>query len=311
VAYSQNEPQGLLRSWNANLYGGSAWNFDGDRISTFGGAGAGGQFHNFWHWGVGVQGYARAVNDRLTRGGPVATWPIDGSVQASVGTDSRRAVSVSAGALVGLNELGGGSKGAEIGIEVRPRANLALSFSPGGSIDASPRQFVTAVDDETATATFGRRYVFAHLDRTTAYLTARADWTFTPDLTLQLVVRPYLSAGRFSRYADLGAPGALRLPEYGVALGAIETDTDGAVTIAPGGGAEPIALGAPDFAVRSLQGNAVLRWEYRPGSTVFVVWQQQRDGFDPDGVFGGRDVGRLFTDPVRNVVLVKLSYWLG
>ncbi len=307
LVYNQNEAQGPFRNWRANGYSGSAWNFGGDRISTFGGLAANGELQSFWSGGLSVQGYARAVNDRLTRGGPVATWPMSVNVQGSLQSDGRRTVSFSAGGGLGRDELGGGSTGGEVGVEVRPRPNLSLSFTPGFSADAAPRQFVRQFDDAAAEATFGRRYVFARLDQQTAYLTARADWTFTPDLTLQLVVRPYVSAGRFSRFADLGAPGALRLPEYE----SVTTNADGSVTVAPGGGAAPFTLADPDFTARSLQGNAVLRWEYRPGSTLFVVWQQQRDGFEADGGLGGRDVGRLFSDPVRNVFLVKLSYWLG
>jgi hypothetical protein len=68
----------------------------------------------------------------------------------------------------------------------------------------------------------------------------------------------------------------------------------------------------PDFNVRSLRGNAVLRWEYRPGSALFFVWQQERSGFEALGGFNaGRDVGRLFREPARNVFLVKATYWIG
>lgn len=68
----------------------------------------------------------------------------------------------------------------------------------------------------------------------------------------------------------------------------------------------------PDFSVRSLRGNAVLRWEYRPGSAIFVVWQQQRSDFVRDGDFDfGRDVGAIFRAPATNVFLIKASYWIG
>lgn len=80
---------------------------------------------------------------------------------------------------------------------------------------------------------------------------------------------------------------------------------------APADGSAPFTL-EPDFTVRALQGNAVLRWEYRPGSALFVVWQQSRNGFDNAGDFRfGRDARGLFTDTPTNVFLVKLSYWLG
>jgi hypothetical protein len=68
----------------------------------------------------------------------------------------------------------------------------------------------------------------------------------------------------------------------------------------------------PNFNVRSLQGDAVLRWEYRPGSTIFFVWQQQRDGVAPIGDFGfTRDVGDIFREPPTNVFLLKATFWLA
>ncbi len=94
-------------------------------------------------------------------------------------------------------------------------------------------------------------------------------------------------------------------------MGTATENADGSTTIDPSDGSDPFTL-ARDFTVRSLQGNAVLRWQYRPGSTLFLVWQQQREGVEGDGSLRlGRDVGGLFTDPPTNVFLVKLSYWLG
>lgn len=71
-------------------------------------------------------------------------------------------------------------------------------------------------------------------------------------------------------------------------------------------------LANPDFNVRELRSNLVLRWEFRPGSTLFVVWSEARDDrtLDPTSDLG-RDIGRLFDAPARDVFLVKLSYWLG
>jgi len=93
----------------------------------------------------------------------------------------------------------------------------------------------------------------------------------------------------------------------------VEVDADGEVTLDPGDGSEPVSFGSPNFTVRSLQGNAVLRWQYRPGSALFLVWQQQRNGFDDRGDLRfGRDLpGVLYRDDLTNVFLVKLSYWLG
>jgi hypothetical protein len=85
------------------------------------------------------------------------------------------------------------------------------------------------------------------------------------------------------------------------------------------GTAAPFVAGFPDFTIRSLRGNAVLRWEYRPGSTIFVAWQQNRSSaltwFDagPDaGRFDfGRDRSALFSTRPDNVLVLKVNYWLN
>ena len=83
-------------------------------------------------------------------------------------------------------------------------------------------------------------------------------------------------------------------------------DPDGA------GPAATFDVGNPDFNFRSLRGTAVVRWEYRPGSTLFFVWTQQRDGFDAFGDFDfSRDRSALFKDRPTNVFQVKATYWLG
>ncbi|HEX9952405.1 MAG TPA: DUF5916 domain-containing protein, partial [Rubricoccaceae bacterium] len=107
------------------------------------------------------------------------------------------------------------------------------------------------------------------------------------------------------------APGQLIFPTIEEAGGTAVRAEDGTVTVTPGDGGQPYSV-APDFTVRALQGNAVLRWQYRPGSALFVVWQQQRSGFEQDGRSPvGLNLGRLTRDPLQNVFLVKLTYWFG
>ena len=198
---------------------------------------------------------------------------------------------------------------------------MTVRVGPQLDLPASPRQYVTSDDAPGLDATFGRRYVFGEIDQTTVSLDTRVDWTFTPSLSLQLYARPFISRGRYANFSQMTEARQLDFPRFGADIGAIEPlYADGAdpatdepesyrVTGPDGGTTE---FGNPNFTVRSLQGNAVLRWEYRPGSALFLVWQQQRSGFSNDGGFEfDRDVSGLFNDPVTNVFVLKLSYWLG
>jgi len=170
------------------------------------------------------------------------------------------------------------------------------------------------VPDETADRTYGARYVFSNLDQATVSVDTRVSWTFTPRISLQLFLQPFVSAGDYSEYKELHEPRSWAWDVYGEDRGTIE-EGDGTIHIdpdGPGGAAEAFVLPNPDFNVRSLRGNAVLRWEYRPGSTLYLVWQQQRFHYVNDGRFQiEEDYDALFRAPPENIFALKVSYWLG
>jgi hypothetical protein len=311
AGYRQPNAAGIFNSWEVDLEAGASWNFGGDRTRTGVEVSASGQLRSFWSVSAGADFSLRAVDDRLTRGGPAALADAGGDVFVSVSSDSRKPVAGSWSAFAFDNELGRSGLGTSLGLTVQPTDAVSVSLVPRAEVRDNPRQYVTVFDEPAAATTFGRRYVFGGLDAATVSLDARLDWLFSPTLSLQLYARPFATRGRYRAFKAFDAPGAFRLPVYGLDLGTTTENADGSTTIDPGDGGAPFTLDR-DFTVRSLQGNAVLRWEYRPGSALFLVWQQQREGIEGDGALRfGRDVGGLFADPATNVFLVKLSYWLG
>jgi hypothetical protein len=311
LVYVENKPRAWYRSYEAVAYAQSAWNFDGDRTRSFLGSNASVNFSNFWNAGIEGSVAARSVDDRLLRGGPLALNPagIDGN--ARMRTDDRRPVSGYLQVFGSRNEIGTHSVGVETGVDIRPAPNVTVGLYPGFSTGHVERQYVTAFNDPAATGTFGRRTVFAESDQSEFSMTTRIDWTFTPTLSLQLFARPFVSRGTYTAFKEPTAPGQLNFPTVEEAGGTAVRAEDGTVTVTPGDGGQAYSV-APDFTVRALQGNAVLRWQYRPGSALFVVWQQQRSGFEQDGRSPfGLNLGRLARDPLQNVFLVKLTYWLG
>ncbi|MEM0963630.1 MAG: DUF5916 domain-containing protein [Bacteroidota bacterium] len=311
IEFQQTTAQGPFQQWQASLAGGAAWNLDGDRIGTLLVWNAFGVLRNFWSVGLSGDVVSRFAGDRLTRGGPLVQRDAGGALFLNVTSDTRKPVVVQASGGGFGNELGRFGLSTNLSIQARPTSAVSVSLEPSIQQGRDPRQFVTAIDDPVAIRTFGRRYVFGEIEQTTVAVATRLDWTFTPTLTLQLFARPFLSRGQYTSFSALDEPGALRFPTYGVDFGTAGTDVDGSTTLDAGDGSDPVMV-QPDFTVRSLRGNAVLRWEYRPGSTLFLVWQQQRDGFEADGLFEfSRDVRSVLTDPVTNVFLLKLSYWLG
>jgi hypothetical protein len=144
----------------------------------------------------------------------------------------------------------------------------------------------------------------------------RLNWTFSPTLTLELFAQPFVATGAFDRFKEFAAPRTIRKVEYDAAQISSIVDRGQVVGYTLDPDRNPatanFTFGNPDFNFRSLRGNAVLRWEYRPGSTLFVVWQQQRSGVDSFGDFDfSRDSRGVFDAPPDNVFVVKVSYWFG
>ena len=255
-----------------------------------------------------------ALSDRFTRGGPLAKAPAAWNANINGQSDTRKPIWFNGFAAYSHDESGGHSQDLNIGADMRPTSFLHVTLVPGLSGTRSTGQFVRSVSDALATSTYGRRYVFANLNQTTLSMDTRIEWTFTPLLSLQVYAQPFVSAGRYSAFKEFAAPKTYDFAVYGKDRGTISRNSDGVYSVDPDGAglAPAFAFGDPNFNVRNLRGNAVLRWEYRPGSALFVVWQQQREGFEPIGDFSaGRDIGDIFRTVPTNVFLIKVTYWLG
>jgi hypothetical protein len=304
-----------LRNYVVYAYNNQTWDFGGNHI--YNGAfslGANATFLNLWN--VQFQGgVAPAVlSNHFTRGGPLAKVPTSWSAKLSGQTDNRKLVWFSGNVLYQRDESGVHYLNLGLAADTRPTSSIHINFGPSLTRTYGTGQFVRSVSDALATSTFGRRYVFANLHQTTLAMDTRIEWTFTPLLSLQVYAQPFVSAGNFDTFKEFAAPRTYDFAVYGKDRGTITRSESGVYTVDPDGtGPAPaFNFGDPNFNVRNLRGNAVLRWEYRPGSALFFVWQQQRNGFQPIGDFDTtRDVGDIFRSVPTNVFLIKATYWLG
>ncbi len=317
VAGSWTVPTRWYRSIFASLGGATEYNYDGDRTWSQLQGFYGQEFPNYWNLRViGIHNFI-SQDHRLTRGGPVVKRA--GYDMASVGlsTDARsRAVfDVEVEMARGVGDPTR-MFGLRPGVALKPASNVFIQLSPSYNRDQDAAQYVTAVDDPTSTAFFGTRYVFGSIRTRTVSLDTRVNWTFTPNLTLQLFAQPFIASGRYTSFREFAAPRSLAKRVYGEDLGTIgydpatssyRVDPDGA------GPAAPFTFDDPNFTTASLRGTAVLRWEYRPGSTLYLVWTHERSDFDPVGrSFDFGYAGRaIFRGRPTNVLQLKATYWVG
>ena len=310
VSYTESRPGRFRRyqgSATALVEHNYAWQNISNRLFLNGNV----QFLNYWSAGVNIgYGPSGTVDDRLTRGGPAAYRPGYVSLSTTVSSDPRKPLTAFVGTYFQRGPGDGANNQVFAEFEMNPRPNIVLSLGPTIAFDKSEAQFLGSVADPAATRTFGRRYIFANVDQTTISLDTRLNYTFSPTLSLQVFAQPFIATGDYGSVKEFAEPGEFDFDVYGRDLGEI---VDGRVyPSGQGEGAVSFALPQPDFNIASLRGNAVLRWEWRPGSTMYFAWQQTRSDFRPVGDFEfGRGVESVFGSQPDNVFLVKISYWLN
>ena len=276
--------------WNFNW-----WQFwtTGDGLPTDRAANTNfhGQFKNQWwvHVGGTVGNLGDIYCDRCARGGPAVRG--DQYIAPWIGLqyDQRAAIVPS----VFMNYFKG-DRGHSRSTNLSPQVDLRVSSQFRGSVSFSASHNIRDAQDlNPVTDLTGTHYLFAHLDQKTTSMSFRIDYTATPTLTVQVYASPFVSKGRWSNLRELSS--TPRATGY---------DARFQPFTGPGPG---------DFNIKFFNSNFVVRWEYRPGSTLFLVWNQGRDDFEPTQ--GTRDVTgdfhKLFKAYPRNTFLIKASYWLN
>ncbi|MHB1862926.1 MAG: DUF5916 domain-containing protein [Gemmatimonadaceae bacterium] len=310
-------------SWYRNIVsivgGQEQFDYEDDRTDLQQQAFIGVEFPNYWNlrsYGI----HHPAVYDpTMLRGGPVVKRPGYNDIGFGLTSDNRQEV------VWGVNgDWATGVGALNSNFDVTP--SVTFKLGPNANVDFTPTyqdgkglQYVTRTIDPTDSAFAGARYVLSTIHPTSLSLDTRLNMTFTPDVTLELYLQPYFASGHYYSFSEYGAPRTLAQRVFGRDVGTIsaQRDATGAVTtyvVDPDGAgpAPSFSFANPDFSYTSLRGNAVLRWEYRPGSTIYLVWQQQRSGSSVDGSFDlGRDRAALFQDRPINVFQLKINYWIG
>jgi hypothetical protein len=316
LAYSWTRPTKYFRSFFAIAGGIHQFNFDGMTTDYQRQAFLALELPNYWNVRTFVIRDAETFDDRLTRGGPtVRNWGYTfGHFQVS--TDPRRAAVFDVQIRGSRADDETQSFNFRPGVAFKPSTNVFVQMGPNYNFSESSAQYLRRVDDPTAPAGFaGSRHVFGYVTTKTISFETRVNWTMTPDVTLQVYAQPFVAAGDFTSFREFAAPRTNSVLDYGTDVGTITYDDPTRTYTVDPDGAGPAAtfsFGNPNFTSRSLRGTSVLRWEYRPGSTLFFVWTQQRAGYAPFGDYEfSRDARALLGDRPDNVFLVKATYWLG
>ncbi|MDP4221835.1 MAG: DUF5916 domain-containing protein [Bacteroidota bacterium] len=319
IGYNQWEPKGIYRNYNLNCDVVGVFDFGGNSLLKIFEYNGNINLKNYWSaWGGGNIGL-NALDGTMLRGGPMMRTPGFMNIRGGFSSDNRKKF--------GVNFFTNYNQGfekyyhnsySELDISYKPTNYLSFTLGPSYNKSYTDLQYVTNL-------TFNNtdRYIFASIDRNTVSASLRINYNLNPELTLQYWGQPFVASGRYYDHKYILDPMAdkytsrfhtytpdqitSRADEYG-----IDENMDGG---------EDYTIGKMDFNYKAFLSNLVIRWEYSPGSSIYLVWSQTRDGSNPTGNMDYiNDLGDLFDRRLykhddnyhlNNVFLIKFSYRFG
>ena len=309
IQIRDTQPGKLFRNYRIGTSIRGGWNFGGVRQSTVLQNNTRVTFHNFWDLNLRTTRTLRAQSDFLTRGGPSMGTASGWGFNARVSNGFSAATRVRVSGDYKNDELGGWSYTFGGGLTVRPTPAWQLSLDPSYNRSINPRQYIGTYGNGRE-ITFGNRYIFGFIERSRISAKIRMDYAFTPNLTIEAYAEPFASSGRYFDHGELEAPQSRDLVTYGTQGTTIVREEDGSYSVTDG--AEAFAIPNRDFNVLSFRSNLVIRWEWLPGSTFFLVWQQSRSAEDQAGeIVGAGSLGDALRAPGLNFFAAKLTYWFS
>ena len=293
LMFKKEQPFSIFREVTLGLYGWREWNYDGVSIGRYSEIWTDGKLKNYWEYNLWVGRNLESFRDEdVRRGGTLIKNPAGWWIFTQLRTDSRKMLQLELNPIFAWDDdTKSSEKEVNLRLNIRPVSNVELSIGPMYRYRIYDAQWVELVEENVG-GHIKKHYVYGELTAQTLDFTTRANISFTPTLSLQFYVQPFITIGDYTNFKELIEPKSYQFKPY------------------------PLKRN-PDFHMRSLRGNTVLRWEFRPGSTLFLVWSQSReialeDVGEADLEF--RPVHRLrnsFTDPGKNIFLIKCRYWFG
>lgn len=312
IGYVINKPFWKVRdfSFSADQY--NHWNFGGDHLMSGGSAELSMQFMNRHGFEAEIKRDMEFLDTRILRGGPAFLLPAVLETKYSIYTDRSRHLIL---------------KGTGVNRWIGDPNSRYYSISPGYTLRLSNAFDIT----NTFTYEFNRdnlqyvdtfrlgaenRYLLGRINQKTIISTFRLNYCLTPDLTIQYYGQPFISAGTYSHFKRASHSRASayedRYQDYTNSQIRYESGSDAYIIDENRDGTPDQILRNPDFNIRQFRSNFVIRWEYSPGSTFYLVWSQNRNSEIADGRFRFRnDLSGLFNIYPHDVFMVKWSHWFS
>ena len=289
----KEKPFGIFRRVVFGLYGWRIWNYDRVSINRYSEIWTYCELKNYWNYDLWVGRNLESFNDDDTmRGGTLIRRTPGWWIYTQLSTDSRKRVRLYLNPIFASGDDGQYyDYDVNVHLHIRAASNVEFSIGPRYAYQFREAQWVKLVE-ENVNGRIKKHYIYGELTSRTLDLTTRVNISFTPTLSLQFYVQPFIAIGDYTDFKELIEPKSYRFKPYTLNEN-------------------------HDFHRRSLRGNTVLRWEFRPGSTLFLVWSQSREAALESVQEADLDfrplhrLGSSFTDNGENIFLIKCRYWFG
>jgi hypothetical protein len=308
VAYYLRNPFWIFNNFFLNTNYWMYWNFSGKLLSTNTNINFNSQFKNKWRINGQFNRQSENTSTTFLRGGPSFINPGSTSFNLNLSTDQSKKLSFFLGNYHGFGDVNS-TRGDEYYAEVnyRPSNSISISFEPDYGIQNSKLQYVTTTGIDG-----NPLYLFSKLNQKTISFTFRINYTINPELSIEYYGQPFISAGKYSAFKKITQPDADKFTDRFYEFTPDELTYDQSINTYNVNDGGSFSFGNPDFNFRQFRSNLVARWEYLPGSTLYLVWSQGRTSSASSGLFSyGNDMKDLFDEVPHNVFLLKFSYWFS
>jgi hypothetical protein len=313
--YRINEPFSIFHRIRFNTNHWTKFDFGGTYLGYGGNINIYTQYKNLWSTSINSSWNSEGISNNLLRGGPAMKTPGSAGINLSISSSDRKKLTIS---LFGSGRRYNDdeeehSRNHSLGMSAtwRPADNLRISLSPSWSGSRTNLQYVGTRDFEAE-----KRYLFGSIERTTVSMSLRVNYNLTPDISIQYWGQPYLASGKYSRFRMITETPMAESYKERYSLfedNQITTDGDNYHIDENMDGNEDYSFENPNFNFDEFLSNLVVRWEFVPGSTLFLVWSQTRSAYSPVGDFILEDnLNNLFaSQKPYDVFLLKFSYRFG
>jgi hypothetical protein len=308
LTYFVNQPVSIFRTYQITLEQFNTWNFGGVYLGSGGHLSFTSEFKNQWSFNANLIYHSAGTDTRILRGGYDMKMPYVIHTFGGIKTDPSHKIIV--GSDFGYDYGGNNSASSwqiRPSLSVRPISMLKFVVTADYEETRNELQYVTTVNYSPSA-----RYVLGTIDQVTLGLTFRAALYLTPELSIQYYGSPFVSRGKYTKLKRVDDPMAQKYTDRFTIYDNIDL-VDGVYEIDENNDLiTDYSFNNPDFNFHQFRSNMVAKWEYRPGSYIYLVWSSERTGFtrDPSSNLGEsfKQLGKVFPN---NVFLVKVSYWFS